>query len=564
MIEFDESRQNTRVSDLYKKEEEELVQLLADRRGLPYIDLTTTSVEMEALRTITEEVARKVHVAAFKVAGHKLYVAVLSSESTGVSELVEDLERKNFEVTLYMVSKNSLERAWAFYRDMSMASETKAGVLDIRSAALEEIIARIQNASDVRALIEEKTDGSKGHKISTMLEILIAGALATKASDIHIEPEERDVKIRFRLDGLLTDIYSFNFETYKLVNSRIKLLSHLKISIKEDAQDGRFTIAIGETEIEIRTSLIPGSYGESIVMRVLNPDNINVSFDDLGIEPKLLDILQKAIDRPNGIVLNTGPTGSGKTTTLYSFLRKVHNEDNKIITIEDPIEYHLAGITQTQVNEEKGYTFLQGLRASLRQDPDIIMVGEIRDSETAKVAINSALTGHLVLSTLHTNSAAGAVPRLIELGVNPKILSSALSIILAQRLVRKVCTHCREIYNPIEPEKKMLESILNTMIANGKTESLQGLGLPDFTLYRGRGCDKCHLGYKGRLGIYEAIVMDKYLEEVLFIEYPSEREVRQAVVPQHIPTLREDAVVKVLRGLTTIEEVSKVIDMYEE
>jgi type IV pilus assembly protein PilB len=564
MIEFDESRQNTRVSDLYKKEEEELVQLLADRRGLPYIDLTTTSVEMEALRTITEEVARKVHVAAFKVAGHKLYVAVLSSESTGVSELVEDLERKNFEVTLYMVSKNSLERAWAFYRDMSMASETKAGVLDIRSAALEEIIARIQNASDVRALIEEKTDGSKGHKISTMLEILIAGALATKASDIHIEPEERDVKIRFRLDGLLTDIYSFNFETYKLVNSRIKLLSHLKISIKEDAQDGRFTIAIGETEIEIRTSLIPGSYGESIVMRVLNPDNINVSFDDLGIEPKLLDILQKAIDRPNGIVLNTGPTGSGKTTTLYSFLRKVHNEDNKIITIEDPIEYHLAGITQTQVNEEKGYTFLQGLRASLRQDPDIIMVGEIRDSETAKVAINSALTGHLVLSTLHTNSAAGAVPRLIELGVNPKILSSALSIILAQRLVRKVCTHCREIYNPIEPEKKMLESILNTMIANGKTESLQGLGLPDFTLYRGRGCDKCHNGYKGRLGIYEAIVMDKYLEEVLFIEYPSEREVRQAVVPQHIPTLREDAVVKVLRGLTTIEEVSKVIDMYEE
>jgi type IV pilus assembly protein PilB len=564
MIEFDESKQNIRVSDLYKKEEEELVQLLADRRGVPYIDLTTTSVEMEALRSITEETARKYHVAAFKIAGHKLFVAALSTESDGLPELLDELARKNFEITLFMVSKNSLERAWAFYRDMSMASETKAGVLDIRSAALEEIIARIKNAGDVRALIEEKTSGSKGHKISTMLEILIAGALATKASDIHIEPEERDVKIRFRLDGLLTDIYSFNFETYKLVNSRIKLLSHLKISVKEDAQDGRFTIAIGETEIEIRTSLIPGSYGESIVMRVLNPDNINVSFDDLGIEPKLFSILEKAIDRPNGIVLNTGPTGSGKTTTLYSFLRKVHNVDNKIITIEDPIEYHLPGITQTQVNEEKGYTFLQGLRASLRQDPDIIMVGEIRDSETAKVAINSALTGHLVLSTLHTNSSAGAVPRLIELGVNPKILSSALSVILAQRLVRKVCMNCREPYTPIEAEKKVLESVLNTMIADGKQDSLEGLGLPEFTLYKGKGCDMCHNGYKGRLGVYEAIVMDEHLETVLSIEYPSEREVKEAVVMQGIPTLREDAVIKVLRGLTTIEEVSKAVDMYEK
>jgi type IV pilus assembly protein PilB len=564
MIEFDESRQNSRVSDLYKKEEEELVQMLADRRDIPYIDLTTTSIEMEALRTITEETARRLHVAAFKIAGHKLYVAALSSESDGLPELRADLLRKNFDVTIFMVSKNSLARAWEFYSDMSLASETKAGVLDIRSAALEEIIAGLKNSDDVRTLVAERMQGSKGHKISTMLEILIAGALATKASDVHIEPEEREVHIRFRLDGLLTDIYSFDFETYKLLNSRIKLLSHLKISVKEDAQDGRFTIVVGESEIEIRTSLIPGSYGESIVMRVLNPDNINVSFDDLGIEPKLYSILERAIARPNGILLNTGPTGSGKTTTLYSFLREVHNDENKIITIEDPIEYHLPGITQTQVNEEKGYTFLQGLRASLRQDPDIIMVGEIRDSDTAKVAINSALTGHLVLSTLHTNSAAGAVPRLIELGVNPKILASALSVILAQRLVRKVCTNCREVYIPIEPEKKLLESILNDMIANGKEDALEGLGLPDFTLYRGRGCDQCHLGYKGRLGIYEAIIMDEYLDQVLTLEYPSEREVKDATKKQGIPSLREDAVVKVLRGLTTMEEVSKAIDMYEE
>ena len=563
MIDFDESRQNTRVADLYKKEEEELVQLLADRRGLPYIDLTTTSIEMDALRNITEERARTVHAAAFKAAGHKLYVAVLSGEATGLAELVEDLKRKNFDVTLFMVSKASLERAWAFYRDMSLASETKAGVLDIRSAALEEIIDKLKTTDDVRALIADKMTVSKGHKISTMLEILIAGALATKASDVHVEPEERDVKIRFRLDGLLTEIYSFDFDTYKLLNSRIKLLSHLKISVKDNAQDGRFTIVVGEQEIEIRTSLMPGAYGESIVMRVLNPDNINVSFQSLGIEPKLYAILEKAIARPNGIILNTGPTGSGKTTTLYSFLREVHSTDTKIITIEDPIEYHLAGITQTQVEEEKGYTFLNGLRSALRQDPDIIMVGEIRDSDTAKVAINSALTGHLVLSTLHTNSAAGAVPRLIELGVNPKILSSALSVCIAQRLVRKVCEHCKEIYTPVEPEKKLLESILQGMIDNGKKDSLEGLGLPDFTLYKGRGGPECHNGYKGRLGIYEAILMDEHLDAALQLEYPSEREVKEAVVAQGIPTLREDAVIKVLKGLTTLEEVSKGIDMYE-
>ena len=563
MIDFDESRQNTRVADLYKKEEEELVQLLADRRGLPYIDLTTTSIEMDALRNITEERARTVHAAAFKAAGHKLYVAVLSSEATGLPELIDDLKRKNFEVTIFMVSKASLERAWAFYRDMSLASETKAGVLDIRSAALEEIIEKLKTTDDVRTLIAEKMTGSKGHKISTMLEILIAGALATKASDVHVEPEEKDVKIRFRLDGLLTEIYSFDFDTYKLLNSRIKLLSHLKISVKDNAQDGRFTIVVGEQEIEIRTSLMPGAYGESIVMRVLNPDNINVSFQSLGIEPKLYAILEKAIARPNGIILNTGPTGSGKTTTLYSFLREVHSTDTKIITIEDPIEYHLAGITQTQVEEEKGYTFLNGLRSALRQDPDIIMVGEIRDSDTAKVAINSALTGHLVLSTLHTNSAAGAVPRLIELGVNPKILSSALSVCIAQRLVRKVCEHCKEIYVPVEPEKKLLESILQGMIDNGKKDSLEGLGLPDFVLYKGKGCSECHNGYKGRLGVYEAILMDEHLDAALQLEYPSEREVKEAVVAQGIPTLREDAVIKVLKGLTTLEEVSKGIDMYE-
>ena len=557
MIEFDESKQLGRISDLYKKEEEDLVMLLADRKGVPYIDLTTVSIEMEALRLILEKNSREAKVAAFKSIGKKIFLAALSPDSSIVNETVESLERKGFEVSIFMVSKASLERAFSFYKDISLASETKAGVLDISSTALEDLIKDIKNISDVRGLIDAKMAETGGHKVSILLEILIAGALATKASDIHIEPEEKDVRVRFRLDGLLNEIYVCSNDVYKLVNSRIKLLSGLKISMKQNSQDGRFSITVGDKEIEMRVSLMPGAYGESVVMRVLNPDNINVPFESLGIEPKLFAALDKALKKPNGIILNTGPTGSGKTTTLYAALQRVHGDDNKIITIEDPIEYHVNGITQTQVEEEKGYTFLQGLRSAMRQDPDIIM-GEIRDADTAKVAVNSALTGHLVLSTLHTNSAAGAVPRLVELGVNPKILASALSIALAQRLVRKICNSCKEEYLPIEPERRIIENTIKEMIDAGKEDSLVDIEYKNYKLYRGAGCENCHLGYKGRMGIYEA-----EMENVLNQEYPSEREVKAASSVDKIPTLKEDAIIKVLRGLTTIDEVSKAVDLYE-
>lgn len=564
MIEFDESKQSRRIDDLYKREEEELVQLLADRYGIPYIDLSAMSIETDALRQIVEETSRKAGIAAFKSIGKKLYVVIQTPNNQDTKVVLEDLERKGYTLTTFMCSKASLERAWSFYKDLSLALETKAGVLDIAGDALTEMMDKMQNIDDVRSLIFERMQNSKGHKVSIMLEILIAGALSTKASDIHVEPEEDDVRVRFRLDGLLTEIYAFDFDTYKLLTSRIKLLSGLKINVRDNAQDGRFSIIIGDSEIEIRTSLIPGSYGESIVLRVLNPDNINVPFESLGIEPRLLSILEHALAKPNGIILNTGPTGSGKTTTLYAILQKMHNTDNKILTIEDPIEYHIQGITQTQVEEAKGYTFLNGLRAALRQDPDVIMVGEIRDSDTAKVAINSALTGHLVLSTLHTNSAAGAIPRLLELGVNPKVLSSALSVSLAQRLVRKACTNCKVAYTPIAPEVAIVSSTIQTMIANGKAESVpEGFDINNFVLYRGGGCEKCNKGYKGRLGIYEAVLMDEHLEKALRNEYPSEREVKEAVIPQKVLTLKEDAVIKVLKGVTTLEEIGKVVDLYE-
>jgi type II secretory ATPase GspE/PulE/Tfp pilus assembly ATPase PilB-like protein len=347
----------------------------------------------------------------------------------------------------------------------------------------------------------------------------------------------------------------FDKETYGLLLSRIKLLSGLKLNVKSEAQDGRFSIKIGDGEIEIRTSILPGAYDESIVMRILNPKSIQVPLEDLGINQKLLNVLLKEIDRPNGMVLTTGPTGSGKTTTLYAFLRKIYSPEVKIITIEDPIEYHLKGIVQTQVETEKNYTFASGLRSALRQDPDIIMVGEIRDNETAQIAINSALTGHLVFSTLHTNDAAGSFPRLIDLGVNPKVISSAISIALAQRLVRKLCPLCKKEVTLEGSDKEIVEKILSTVV--DKTQIPENKK----SIWKSVGCDKCNnSGYKGRTGIYEGILITEEIDKV--IEYStSEKEIAKTAAPQGILNMSQDGIIKVLNGMTSLDELERVISL---
>ncbi|MDE2116823.1 MAG: type II/IV secretion system protein, partial [Patescibacteria group bacterium] len=326
-------------------------------------------------------------------------------------------------------------------------------------------------------------------------------------------------------------------------------------------QDGRFSVKLGEgedqTEIEIRTSILPGAYNESIVLRILNPKSIQVPLEELGIPEKLLGIILKEIDKPNGMILTTGPTGSGKTTTLYAFLRKIHTPDIKIITIEDPIEYHLPGITQTQVNTEKNYTFALGLRSALRQDPDIIMVGEIRDSETATTAINSALTGHLVFSTLHTNNAAGAFPRLIDLGVNPRVISSAITIALAQRLVRKLCPVCKKQETIQGEDKKTIDGVLGSIVDRTLVPAKSD------TYWKPVGCDKCnHTGYQGRIGIYEGILMTDEINKA--VEYStSEQEIAKVAKPQGVLTMLEDGIIKVVTGVTALEELQRVISLEE-
>ena len=556
MVQFDEEKQDERVRTLHRKEEEELVASLSRRHGVPYLDLSTHPINIDALRIIKEIDARAAKTAIFDVVDKKIDVAVLSPENEKTVELIGDLKRRGYIPEVFMVSHQSLEKVWSRYKDLSYSLETKSGALDISNEEIIEMTKRVTSLADVKKLIEGVLAMKRAYRISKILEIILAGAISLKASDVHLEPEEKDVRLRYRLDGILTDILHFDFETFKLLLSRIKLISELKLNVKEKAQDGRFSIKLADVEIEVRTSLLPGPYDESVVMRVLNPDAIAVEFEALGIHPHLLMILKKEIRKPNGMILTTGPTGSGKTTTLYAFLKKIYTPDIKVVTIEDPIEYHLEGVVQTQAETEKGYGFAEGLRSALRQDPDVIMVGEIRDNETAVVAVNAALTGHLVLSTLHTNNAAGSFPRLLDLGVNPKVVSSALNVSIAQRLVRTLCETCKKKISLESKNKEAIDKVLARI-----PDIIYLDGIQREHIWIAVGCPKCNgIGFKGRIGIYEAILIDDKIEKAV-ITNPSERDIREAAKGQKLLTLVQDGIIKVLSGVTTLEELDRVVDL---
>ncbi len=565
MATFDEEKQNKQLEDLHKVEEEQLVASLAETKySLPYIDLYRIGIDNEALRAISHDDAIKMNVAPFKLTGKNIFIAVRTPTPELFAQLKDDMQRINLEPTFYMVSSASLNKVWGRYEEISMAESSQVGGLDISGEVLKETAKDIHYIQDITKLVTEALEGNKIHRISRLLEVILAGAITIKASDIHIEPEKEKSRLRLRLDGILVDISFFDLDVYRLLNSRIKLLSGMKLSSKT-AQDGRFNITEEDTEISIRSSLIPGSYGESIVMRILDPKAIQVPIEELGIEKYLFEIIEQEIKKPNGFILVTGPTGSGKTTTLYAFLRKIYSTEINIITIEDPVEYHLEGITQTQVDVKKGYTFPEGLRSALRQDPDVIMVGEIRDAETAEIATQSSLTGHMVFSTLHTNNAAGVIPRLIDLKINPKIMVSALSLSIAQRLVRKLCQNCKKEKTPEEKEIQIIKMILDGMKDEGKDWSKYNIKSDtDFKIYSPVGCDKCNnIGYKGRIGIFEAIRTDENIEKIM-PENPSEREIKKVAKTQGILSMRQDGIVKILNGVTSIDEVQSVVDLLEE
>ncbi len=554
MVIFADEEQEKRVDFLKKREEEDLALMLSSKYGVEYVDLSLVAVNSDALRLLTEEEAKDAEVALFGAVGKKLSLAARSPQHPKVLTLVAKLEERGYTVTTFICSQESLRRAYDHYKDLSYATESKAGVFELSDKEVEELLTTVKSLDDIGKLIEEAITMKRAYRITRILEIILAGGLSTGASDIHLEPEEKVVRLRYRLDGVLVDVLTFDFETYHLTLSRLKLLSGMKLNITNEAQDGRFSIHLQGAEIELRASILPSNYAEAFVLRILNPDSIAVPLEDLGMDTNLRERIEKEIAKPNGMILTTGPTGSGKTTTLYAFMRKINTPESKIITIEDPIEYHLNGIVQTQV-DKKNYTFAEGLRVTLRQDPDIIMVGEIRDGEVATTAINAALTGHLVFSTLHTNDAAGAFPRLIDLGVSEKVLSSAVSVAMAQRLVRKLCAACKVPHSPTADEVQRLAHHLSTIVDRSMVPTT-------FTVYAaGPGCPECHgRGYKGRVGVYEAIFMDRAIEEILRSK-PSEREIALAARPQGVPTLQEDGVLKIVKGTTSLEELERVVDL---
>ena len=529
---------------------------MSSKYGVGYTDLTINPVNTDALKLIPEKKARENSMAVFGILDKKIKVAVISPNNADSQNAIKELKKAGYETEVFMVSNQSIKKAWDRYKDISYSTETERGLLNISGDTIDHFLGENKSLEEISGILKSLLETESSNKISKFFDVIMAGALSLKASDVHIEPEEDFARIRYRLDGILTNVIEFETKTYELLLSRTKLTAGLKLNIKANAQDGRFSIRLGEMEIEIRTSTMPGAYGESIVLRVLNPDAISVPVEALGIEEGLFKIIQEEISKPNGMILNTGPTGSGKTTTLYAFLKRIYSSEIKIITIEDPIEYHIKGITQTQTEPEKGYTFAAGLKSALRQDPDVIMVGEIRDSETAEIATHSALTGHLVLSTIHTNNAAGTFPRFIDLGVSPKILSSAINLAMAQRLVRKLCDCKKEVL--IEGTNK--EIIDRVMLGIDKEKyKVQNTD----KMYLPVGCDKCnHIGYKGRIGVFEAIRMDESIEDIVQTS-PSEREIKKVAKAQGILDMREDGVVKILKGVTSLEELSRVVDLME-
>lgn len=531
-----------KLKEMREREIEDLAKILAPKYKLPYLDLSRMTIDLDALKIVPETKAKEAKLAVFQKIGQKLQIAIQSPNLDAGRYLIKELEEKGFQVKLYMVSETSLARAWKRYAEVPEYLEASKGVVDVSSEKLEEFIKEAKTIDDLKNIFSSATGSKRGKKISEVLEIILAGAISADASDVHIEPQEKQIRLRLRMDGVLHDILFFEYNVYNLLLSRIKLVSGLKLNIHNQSQDGRFSIRIKETEVEVRTSVIPGNYGESIVLRVLNPKSIAVPFEELGIGKKLMEIISQELKKPNGMILTTGPTGSGKTTTLYAFLKKLYTPEIKIITLEDPIEYHLTGIIQTQVEEEADYTFSNGLRAILRQDPDVIMVGEIRDLETAKIAMNSALTGHLVLSTLHTNNASGTIPRLIDLGVNPNIIAPAINVAMAQRLVRKLCSKCKEEYEPSKEEKEIIKKEVKY-------------------LYRAKGCDSCNnIGYKGRIGVFEAILIDDKIE-ALILKKPSEGEVLKMAEGQGILNMKQDGILKVLNGITSLDELQRVVEL---
>ena len=464
-----------------------------------------------------------------------LVVAVCQNEKHTGTDILSMFA--NMPVDKRYVTREEFEGYLGRFKE-EQGREVVIGVVeDLSESALSEIAQELPNGHDLL------DDAANEPPIIKLVNLLFSIAVKDRASDIHIQPMENEVRVRFRIDGLLYDTYKPPRRAHNAIISRIKVMAGLDVAEKRLPQDGRIKIRSQGKEIDVRVSIIPSAYGEQVVMRLLDKGASIVEIGHLGMSPELEKLMISLITRPQGVFLVTGPTGSGKTTTLYAVLQYINTREKNILTIEDPVEYVIPGISQMQVSPKIGLDFAKALRSFLRQDPDVIMVGEIRDHETARIAIQAALTGHLVFSTLHTNDAASALTRAVDMGIEPYLLTSSITAILAQRLVRRICPYCKEVYHPTEFEADLLKAHLHD---------------GEVVVYKGRGCDEClHTGYMGRIGVFELVMLNSKIRQMVQ-ERRSSDEIKAEAVKDGMVTLREDGIMRAVAGLTSLSEVFRV------
>ena len=540
--------------------EVELRKLYAYILGIPFIDLSKETIPSEILQIIPKPIAEKYNIVAFKKTGDNLKVAMLNPEDLQTIDFIK--KKAGLKITPCFTSKKNIKDAIRQYE-----KSLKAEFGDIIDKNARKITALSANKSAKGKGSEEDLEKvAQGLPVIRIVDTLLKHAILQSASDIHIEPGEKEVRVRYRIDGILHDAMVLPKQILPGIVARIKVLSNLKLDEHRLPQDGRFKINKEDYKISFRVSILPVFDGEKVVMRLLDESSKGLTLESLGLYGRSLEIIHREIKKPNGMILITGPTGSGKTTTLYTIMDILNTPEVNISTVEDPVEYRMPRINQTQVNPKIGMTFSAGLRSLLRQDPDIIMVGEIRDKETIEIALHAAMTGHLVLSTLHTNNAPAALPRLLDMGAEPFLVASTLNVVVAQRLVRRLCPNCRTAYKLNPKEIKSLKNnfnlkeILDFLKTSGQLDKKikPGDKFEDLEFYRAKGCSQCNNeGYKGRIGIYEVLENDSDTEKLISQSASTETIERQAK-ENGMATMAEDGFVKAAQGITTIEEILRV------
>ena len=529
--------------------EDFLFNLKSENLKIPLKEVIPEEIPLETLEQIPEETAKYYKMIPLRKKDKALEVGMVYPEDLKAQEALKFLARQGlFSYKVFLITPTTLNNLLKQYR--TLKREVGRALEELETELEAEKIIRLPTVAEVERLVEEAP-------ITKIVAVILRHAVEGGASDIHIEPIRDRLRVRFRVLGILHSSIFLPLRIHPAVIARVKILSNLKIDETRIPQDGRFSTRIGDKDIDFRVSTFPTSLGEKVAIRVLDPTVGLKSFEQLGLEGRSFEVVKNSIKKPYGLILATGPTGSGKSTTLYAILQLLNKEGVNIVTLEDPIEYFIEGINQSQIKPEIGYNFATGLRHVLRQDPNIIMVGEIRDEETASLATHAALTGHLVLSTLHTTNALGVIPRLIDLGIKPYLIPATLSIAIAQRLVRRLCDFCKK---KIKPKKEISELILNE-IENLPPLIKKDLQLPkSLFIYQAKGCKKCNnTGFSGRVGVFEVLSMTDQLSDIILKE-PAEAKIQEEAKRQGMITMKQDGIMKILEGITTIEEVLRVAE----